>query len=970
MREQRGTREALAALEECAGHMAVLFLADLEVGTHPVEFLKEYRKLIERAGQYLPALWESCYRNRTGTLLDQYTLRVIETYRESGIEWESREGNEPQDYFGIECLHLTFLLFLLEETREQALEGNILHFLEQHLEWFAEQLREELGKRYPYFAGEIQRLLEKIWEGKKALKEPAKRGTSWCISRQQLPEALCRFYSKHPELRGLGVSAIPAKETVRVKKRGGGCWNNCGSSCLREVTAVDGCILKAESARTEEPQEERLTTCIRGMHGAHTFLTADRLRYPLLRVGKRGSGEFRRISWEEAIAWIQKENRRIKETYGPWSRYVAYSTGVVSEVRPDAVIRRFLSLDGGYLDFYNDYSAACISYITELMYGTRKTGNSIEDVVNANLILVWGHNPLETGFGPMMRKMLVKAKKKGIRIVVIDPRCSDTAAYAGEWVPIRPGTDGAMAAAMAYVILSEKRQNTEFLHRYCMGFDRETMPEAYREQETFEDYILGVRDGTPKTPDWAEQITGVPAAKTIELARAYAEAKPAAILQGCGPQRQENGEQTARMIAALSCLCGYIGISGGRCGAEDAVVQYPHAAFPRGENPYPGRIPCYLWTKAVCEGIRMRPVEDGLLGVDQLQSNIKMIWCLAGDTLLNQHGDINATKQILEDESMCECIICSDLFMTPGAMYADLVLPGASCFETENLTRAWQEGDFLLYNQKYVEPLFESRYEYDWIRDLAVHEGLEEAFSEGHETAEAWCRTLYEELRNREASSGEKPFAEMLSYEELRQQGIARYPKRDPVIAFREQIEDPKQHPFPTYSGKIELFSPYIYHLYEEKTIAPIPKYHPWRKASEVSEAGTDRFPLVGWHTKVRTHSCHDNNRVLQSKEPQAVWMHPEDAKRLGVGEGGRIRLENRYGKTEAAVKLTERITSGVLAMSQGAWYCPDEEGVDRKGSINVLTTLQPTPLAKGNPQHTIWAEVKKAENPEPRNPE
>lgn len=987
------TAKAAERLEECFYHAAFLFLADLEQEERykkDRKFLNEYRRLIERSGQDLPALWESCYHNHTRTLLDQNTLQVIREYRNLGFEWKSSEGNEPQDYFGIECLHLSFLLFLLGQDPDDR-EGirirlKIHRFAEQHLKVFCKGLHEELGEAYPYFckmAEDVQKYLDETialsgraedsgqGEEIRVCVPPAEtdvhvsggtEGRSGAVGAAGwVREQLEQFRKKHPDFGMLGIQAVPAGKSVRLRKRGAGCWNNCGNSCLKEVTAENGCILKVASAKTEEPQEDRLTTCIRGLNSPQTFLTADRLRYPLLRTGKRGSGEFRRISWEEAVEWMARKNLEIRSRYGPQSRYVAYSTGVVSEVRPDKVIRRFLNLDGGFLEFYNDYSAACINYISELMYGTCDTGNSIEDLLHSHLILVWGHNPLETGFGPGMRKMLVRAKKKGIRIVAIDPRCSDTASYVNEWIPIRPGTDGAMAAAMAYVILTRKKHNPEFLHRFCMGFDRETMPEAYRGQETFEDYILGLRDGIPKTPEWAQEITGVPADTTKNLALAYAAAKPAAILQGCGPQRQANGEQTARMIAMLSCLCGYIGISGGRCGAVDAVEQYPHAKFPKGINPYPGQIPCYLWTKAVRDGAGMRPVEDGLMGVNALDTGIKMIWCLAGGTLLNQHGDINETKRILEEESLCECIVCSDLFLTPGAMYADLVLPAASCFETENITRAWQEGDFLLYNQKYTDPLFQSRYEYGWIQELAEKSGVKELFSEGHDTAEAWCQTLYERLRASVDQEGKQPFMQMPSYEALKECGIARYPEREPVIAFERQIRDPEHNPFPTPTGKIEIFSPYIYHLYREEEIAPIPKYQPCRDGYETLPDDGRHFQLIGWHTKVRTHSCHDNNRVLREKEPQAVWMHPEDASRLGIEEGETVSLENERGRTKAPVRVTARIAPGVLALTQGAWYRPDKEGTDQNGSINVLTSLRPTPLAKGNPQHTICVKVCKS---------
>lgn len=1001
---------------------AYLFLADFE--SLPEEwkmkegFESEYRKLVERAGVRLPALWESCYRNGTRRLLDKYTLAVQKAYEQSGIQIRSLNGNEPADYIGYECLFVSFQAFMMEWSAENVAENhlgkafwnaNLLQeFCQKHLKVFLEGIQEELKKsgEYPVFLGIFEEMLkdtESLCEilekgiagvGQKALS--AKEDGVLAEKMQSIDCTIIEWKKQCENIENLSVdvrvdstgataghiSDITAKRAQTLCHRTAGCWNNCGSSCLKEVESRDGCVLKVRSARTDEPQADRLTTCVRGLASAETFLTADRLRYPLLRTGKRGSGEYKRISWKEAIERICAENNRIRDSYGPASRYIAYSTGVVSLIRPDKVLRRFLNLDGGFLEFYNDYSEACIEWATQLMYGTSETGNSAEDLLNANLILVWGYNPLETGFGPKMRKMIARAKKKGIRIIVIDPRCSDTADYADEWIPLRPATDGALAAAMAYVIISEGLHDIEFLHKYCSGFDKETMPKQYRNEESFEDYILGKRDGIPKTPEWAEQITGVPKEKISELAHLYTSAKPAALLQGYGPQRHANGEQTARMITVLSCLCGNIGISGGRCGAQDGVARPVRAYFPTGEQVYPGQIPCYLWTQAVEDGVHMKPVKDGLLGVTELESNIKMLWCLGGNTLINQHGDINKTKKILENESLCEFIVCSDLFMTPSAMYADIILPGASCYEVDNITPAWQEGDFLLYNRKIVEPLFEGRFEYEWIRELAEmtqgtdavgesrirecfddrkensecfgggREGVLEQFDDGKASMEEWLRYLYGGMRE---SNLELP-----SYEDFRTAGIAKYKERPSFIAFEKQINDTTNNPFPTYSGKIDFFVPYIYHLYEENEIAPIPKYQPSGEGIEELPEDASYFQLIGWHTKVRTHSCHDNNIVLQKKEPQGVWIHPEDAEKLEIADGEEILLENDRGRVKVHAKVTERAARRVLALSQGVWYEPEKDGTDKRGSINVLTSLKPTPLAKGNPQHTNIVRVRK----------
>ena len=182
------------------------------------------------------------------------------------------------------------------------------------------------------------------------------------------------------------------------------------------------------------------------------------------RIGERGEGRFERISWGEAAELISSEWIRIRDTYGPASRYMMYGAGVTGVLRPSKMAKRLLSLDGGYLDYYNSYSSACSNYVTPYIYGQLKAGHGFSDILNTNYLILWGHNPAETIFGTETNVYLAKLKKKGIPIIVIDPRCSNTAAQRGmTWVPIRPGTDSALADGMAYVIWSEGLLDQHFL---------------------------------------------------------------------------------------------------------------------------------------------------------------------------------------------------------------------------------------------------------------------------------------------------------------------------------------------------------------------------------------------------------------------------------------------------------------------------------------------------------------------------
>jgi anaerobic dimethyl sulfoxide reductase subunit A len=226
---------------------------------------------------------------------------------------------------------------------------------------------------------------------------------------------------------------------------------------------------------------------------------------------------------------------------------------------------------------------------------------------------------------------------------------------------------------------------------------------------------------------------------------------------------------------------------------------------------------------------------------------------------------------------------------------------------------------------------------------------------DGRPELEQWRRHLYGELQKKE---GEVP-----PFEDFCAAGGYDYQSTTPYVAYQKQREDPAAHPFATPSGKIEIFSKRIYEMNDPAERPAIPKYVPCTEGP--GDPLTARYPLqlVGWHTKRRAHSIHDNNPWLEEAEPQRLWMHPSDAAARGIADGEVAEVYNARGRVHTPVWLTRRVMPGVVAMPQGAWYTPDENGVDVRGNINTLTlTHKPTPYAKGNPQHTTLVQVKKRE--------
>ena len=341
--------------------------------------------------------------------------------------------------------------------------------------------------------------------------------------------------------------------------------HNCGGRCLLIAHVENGRITRLDTDdRPDTLAAPQLRACARGRAYLRRQYHPDRLRFPLKRVGRRGEGQFVRCTWEEAIELVAGELQRVKAKYGNEALFVPYGTGSYNQLNGSHTARRLMNLFGGCLGIYNSYSWGAINIATPTVYGTLVTGNQRQDWLNSRYILMWGWNPAEMRDGTNSDYFVKLARENGAKVVCIDPRHSlSAAALADEWIPIRPGTDAAMMSAMAYVMLTEELYDVDFVRTHCVGWDRSQMPAGAEAAETYSDYLMGTCDGVPKTPEWAEAITTVPAATIARIAREYATRKPGVLYQGYGMQRRDYGEQVVRAGCVLAAITGNVGIPGG-----------------------------------------------------------------------------------------------------------------------------------------------------------------------------------------------------------------------------------------------------------------------------------------------------------------------------------------------------------------------------------------------------------------------
>ena len=723
----------------------------------------------------------------------------------------------------------------------------------------------------------------------------------------------------------------------------------------------DGTIVRVDTDQHDMPWAPAQRACLRGRSMRQHVYNPDRLKKPMKRVGKRGEGKFVEISWDEAFTIIADNLKRIIAKYGNHAVHYQYSSGIISTPLYTAwkggPVLRLLNLMGGYVDFYGSYSSACFGFAMPYTYG-QSSNNSVDDLVNSRLVVLWADNSAETrhGGGGNYAHYL-RAKKAGAKFIVIDPRLSDTArALADEWIPIKPTTDNALIDALAYVMIRENLHDQAFLDKYCVGFDEEHLPKDAPAKSSYKSYLLGHTDGVMKTPEWAEPITGVPAETIVRLAREIALTKPTAMLQGLGWQRHAYGEQPVRALPVLMAMTGNIGKKGGGTGSSPGGKGGAASlSLPTGTNPCKAQISFYHWPEAIVNGTKLTP-KDGLRGVERLESNFKFIWNYAGNAMINQHSDINGTKKILEDESMCEFILVHDLFMTPTAKFADLLLPDRTNAERQDLGRnATAAGDQLYYSHQVIKPLYDTMDAWEICRNVAKKLGIEDKFTEG-KMIEQWQQQLVEAAR--------KTNPAFPTLDELKKTPIVKSKETPPTIAFAAFIADPVKSPLRTPSGKIEIYSASLGALAKarglEKELPAIARYVPaWEGPQDPLTA---KYPLqcIGHHTKRRAHSTHDNNPWLEEVEPQRLWINEIDAMERGIKDGDTVRVYNDRGEIHVRCRVIKSIMPGVVDLPQGAWWAPNEKGIDTRGSINVITKYHPTPGAKGNPQHTNLVQVAK----------
>lgn len=753
------------------------------------------------------------------------------------------------------------------------------------------------------------------------------------------------------------------------------CCNMCGGQTGILCQVVDGTVVRIKpnpynpGGFTNISDDffqncalEGAVMCPKGNAGIMTLYDPDRLAKPVRRTNSaKGIGvdpRWKEISWEEAYREIAERLRALRDAGTPEALLWFSEDHSFTHIQAD-----FCALYG--TPNYSMHSNLCDTSRKASFKLVMGDDRPLMDSIQSRYILLFGWNPLGATKWAHLPRIITRARERGAKLVVVDPYFSATARKADQWIPIRPGTDGAMALAMAHVIIRDGLYDKDFVERWTYGFDR------------FADYVKD------KTPAWAEEITSVPAATMVRVAREFAMTQPAVLDAWSGPGHHTNGVLAGCAIACIAALTGGYDRPGtlhiaNRSGDKQMPVKIDPPKAPRfagDDKLYPvfhkSGVYCEIF-KRLAEGTGNYPAKVGMIFFQ------------------NPMMAVPGTQTVAQALSNLEFIVVNDIFLSETAQFADIVVPGTSYLERYDFTTHWVTWPALGLRQPVVQPIFGQPAEYEFIAELGRRLDLrdkerKEFFWIGPlsgkriENLTEW----YEDYLSSEVRNG----GPKMTLEEVKalpgatwvDKGGTKYRKYEAeippdtmataaVVKVKigdleiEQIYDkPKEQSgkrigtmisgkplrgFFTPTGKVELVLTALAGKQdaEGKPCVDVPVYEPrdWQP--------DDEYPLylVNWKESSHTHTRTQNNRwLLELKPENPLQINRKTAARFGIHEGDAVWVESRYGKVKAKAHLTEEIHPEVVGLQHGfGHWALGRAAVGRGTSDSALRPTRADPLS------------------------
>jgi anaerobic selenocysteine-containing dehydrogenase len=655
----------------------------------------------------------------------------------------------------------------------------------------------------------------------------------------------------------------------------GACPHDCPDTCAWLVTVDDdGRVVNFEGDPAHPFTDGAL--CSKLKRYPDRVYSKDRVLHPLRRTGAKGEGRFERIGWDEAIDEIVVRLQETVDEHGPLAAMPYNFAGTCGMLQRYAGEQFFARL--GATEMLGDICGATAYDAAASVIGPMDP-MQMEDLEHSRFIVIWGSNTVATNVhlwsGPIKR-----ARKAGAQIVVIDPVKTPTAAHADWHIPIKPGTDAALALAMMHVIVGEELHDAAFIEQHTLGFDQLC--------ERIKDY----------PPARAAAITGIEVAEIEKLARAYATTRPSAIRTVVGMERYSNGHTAVRAVSCLPALIGGWRERGG--GLASFMVSVFFEALDYGAIlPPPAFLP------------RERSVHLAQLG--RVLTDPAMAPPIKWMMVYNANPVVTAANQNLTIEGLKRDDLFTavhEQFMTDTARYADIVLPATTQFEHLELMPSWGTR-YLALNLPAIAPQGESLPNTELFRRLSARMGFAEEFLH-----------ISDEERIRRMLASGHPYIDGITYERLEREGWAALNIGD----YRPLAEGR----FATPSGKCEFYS----EDYAEAGQDPVPGYEPL----DAHDYGADRdapLHLVSAKTSHFLNSEYVNLRHPGTiKHEPEVAINPADAAPRDIDDGDMIRMFNRYGEVRVRASVSDLTLQGVVYLPFNWW----PETTANGQSANALT--------------------------------
>lgn len=652
------------------------------------------------------------------------------------------------------------------------------------------------------------------------------------------------------------TSPMPgASETVR-----GACPHDCPDTCALDVTVSDGRVIKVAGAADHAPTAGVL--CTKVAFYPERIHHPDRLLHPLRRVGAKGPGaSFERITWEVAVATIAERFRRIAAESGA-EAIVPYSyAGNSGLLGYGSMDRRFFHrLGASQLDRTICASAGAMGYRATI---GASVGFDAESVVDARLIILWGTNSVVSNLH--FWRLAQEARRRGARLIAIDPCRTATAEKCDQHVALLPGTDSALALGLMHVLIRDELLDADYIARYTLGFD------ALRER------------ALQFAPARVAAICGISEGEIEKLAHDYASTSPAAIRTNYGINRTAGGGMALRAISCLPALTGaWRHPAGGVLLSTSGNYPVDTAALERPDlmpNPAP------------------RTINMSTIGRDLLhaQPAIKALFVYNSNPVAIAPQSAEVVRGFAREDLFT---VVHDLFQTDTADYADILLPATSHMEQLDIHKSYGHLHIQV-NQPAIAPLGEALPNTELFRHLARQMGFSDA-----------CFADDDEALCRQAFDWSDPRLAGLSWEKLKADGHARLNLPRGAAPFAEGG-------FPTPSGKCEFYSQSML----SQGLDPLPDFiapREWRQSTLAAE-----FPLALITPPARNFlntSFANSARFLAQEKSPAVHLHPADASTRGIADDSPVRIFNRRGEFHARAIVSERIRPGV-AMATSIWW-------------------------------------------------